>query len=324
MKGRVVVRDPHYPLDTVRAVLTGCEVTTEEGEDAVALLVGPDYPVGEDELERLPELRVVATCSVGHDHVPVDAATARGIWVCNVPDYCVEEMADSALALLLALARGVVELDRSVRAGEWDDHAAGPLRRLSDLRLGVVGLGRIGRAVAERARALGIEVWATDPLVPDERLAAAGVHPAALDQLLRSCNAFSLHLPLTSATDPLIGEQELGLMPHGSLLVNTARGRLLDLGAVLAALADGRLGGAALDTLPVEPPTPEAPPPEARNLIVTPHAAWYSEEAEGAVYRRAVLSVQAALDGRDPADAVVQLRRSLARPKGSQKSSPRT
>ena len=131
---RVLVVDPSYSLDDVRGILDGVAEVAEatapwEGDDVVGLLTGPDFPVGEKELARLPALKVVATCSVGYDHIDVDAAAGRGIWACNVPDYCVEEMADSSLALLLALLRGVVALDRGVRAGAWDHTAAGPLRR---------------------------------------------------------------------------------------------------------------------------------------------------------------------------------------------------
>ncbi len=307
MSGRVLVTDPHYPLQTVRGLLAGCaeaEPGWRAGDDVLGVLCGPDYPVSTADLGQLPSLRVVATCSVGFDHVALEAAAARGVWVCNVPDYCVEEMADSSLALLLALARGVVELDRSVRAGEWNERAAGQLRRVSDLRLGVIGFGRIGRALARRARALGTEVWAADPLVPVGAIAAAGVRPGSLETVLRSCNAFSLHLPLTRETEGLIGERELSLVAPGSILVNTARGRLLDQDAVLRALAEGRLAGAALDALPVEPPTQAAPAPQAPRLVVTPHAAWYSDEAEEAVYRRAILSVRAVLEGAEPEGAV--------------------
>ncbi len=308
MAGRVLVRDPHFPLSTVQALLEGCGVEVEAGAatgaDVVGLLVGPDHPLDEGELERLPGLRVVATCSVGYDHIAVAAATRRQVWVCNVPDYCVEEMADSSLALLLALVRGVVALDRSVRAGAWDDHAAGPLRRLADVRLGVIGFGRVGRALASRARGLGLEVWATDPYLPDRLIEGAGVRPAGLDELLRGCTAFSLHLPLGPESEGLIGERELALMPRGSLLVNTARSRLVDLDALLGALERGQLAGAALDALSAEPPTAETPAPRAPTLIVTPHAAWYSPEAEEAVYRRSILSVRAVLEGRVPDDAV--------------------
>ena len=302
-----VVCDRSLSLELVREVLDGSGVEVEQseppwsGDDVVGLLSWA--PVTAADLERLPALRVVATPSVGYDHVDVEAASARGVAVSNVPDYCVEEMADSALALLLALVRGVVELDRSVAAGRWDAYGAGPLRRLRDLRLGVIGFGRIGRAVAARALALGVEVWASDPLVPQETFERAGVRPAELEELLQACNAVSLHAPLTRETQGLIGAEELALLPYGSYLVNVARGALVDEDAVVAALGSGQLAGAALDTLAVEPPV-EAP--RAPRLVVTPHAAWYSPEAEERAQREATEAVREVLAGRTPAHVVTR------------------
>ena len=204
-------------------------------------------------------------------------------------------MADSTLALVLSLLRGVVVLDRDVAAGGWDDHAAGPLVRFRETRLGVVGFGRIGRAVAERALALGFDVWATDPVVGERAIRGAGARPAALDELLRSCRAVTLHAPLTDATHELLGAGELALLPEGAVLVNTARAALVDWEALVEALESGRLAAAAFDVLSEEPPTE---PPRVRNLVVTPHAAWYSEEAEAAVYERPVLAVLDVLEGR--------------------------
>jgi D-3-phosphoglycerate dehydrogenase len=307
---KVVVADPGFSIDRVRALLDGLDVDVTrggepwEGDDVAALLIGIDVRVQEEDFGRLPSLRVVATCSVGFDHIAFEEAERRGIWVCNVPDYCVDEVADHSLALVLALLRGVVELDRSVRAGRWDWTAAGQLRRTRGTRLGVVGFGRIGRAVAERAAALGFEVWASDPLVPPESIAATGARPVALAELLASCDAVSLHLPLTAETDGLIGEAELARMPQGAVLVDTARAQLVDLDALLRALESGRLGGAALDVLPAEPPSRDHPAPEAPRLVITPHAAWYSAQAEEAAYRRPVLSVRAVLEGREPEGAV--------------------
>jgi D-3-phosphoglycerate dehydrogenase len=306
---RVLVVDPAYSLDEVQAIVNGIaqvEAATApwEGDDVVGLLTGPDFPVGAAELARLPALKVVATCSVGYDHVDLDVAAERGIWVCNVPDYCVEEMADSSLALLLALLRGVVVLDRSVRAGEWDHRAAGPLRVFRGTKLAVIGFGRIGREVAARALALGFEVWAVDPHVPKEEIAAAGVRPATLDEALESCDAFSLHALLTPETRGLIGAHELARMPRGSYLVDTSRAGLVDFDAVLAALDSGQLAGAAFDVLPVEPPSAEAPAPEHPKLIVNPHAAWYSRATENEAYRRPAVAVREALEGHRPADAL--------------------
>jgi D-3-phosphoglycerate dehydrogenase len=303
-----VLCDRSYPLEVARTVLADAGADVEagdrgwEGDDVVALLASD--PVTEADLGRLPALRVVATPNVGFDHIDVDAATRRGIWVCHVPDYCVEEVADHALALLLSLVRGVVELDRSVRAGGWSHDAAGPLRRVAGLRLGIVGFGRIGRALALRAQALGMQVTAHDPWVADAELAAAGVRPAGLEELLRSCTAVSLHVPLTPETRGLLGRPQLELLPAGAYVVNVSRGGLVDTDALLEALASGRLGGAALDVLAVEPPTDEAPAPSAPRLVVTPHAAWYSPEAEEAAYRRAAESVGDVLAGRPPRGAV--------------------
>jgi D-3-phosphoglycerate dehydrogenase len=275
------------------------------GDDVVGV-VAWERPVGEDDLARLPALRVVLTPSVGFDHIDLDAARRHGgVWVCHVPDYCVDEMADTAVALSLALMRGVVELDRRVRDGHWDVDGAGPLRRVRGTRLGIVGFGRIGAALAARALALGFEVWASDPGVADGAIAAAGVRPAPLGELLAGCHVVSLHAPLTPASRGLIGAAEIAAMRPGALVVNTARAGLCDTGALLAALGNGRLGGVALDVLDVEPPTAEHPAPRAPNLIVTPHAAYASAEAEAELQRRVAAALSAVLDGRAPDGALV-------------------
>ncbi len=280
----MLLLDERYPA----AELAGFEVVREPQDDVVAMLTLPQHPVGEELLERLPALRVIGTASVGFDHVDLAAAERRGVAVVSVPDYCTEEVADHTLALLYALLRGVAELDRQVTAGGWDAKGAGPLRTLAGLRVGIVGLGRIGSAVARRLLALGAEVWAND-VAP---VAREGVRLVELDELLESCDAVTLHVPLTGETRGLIGRRELASMRPGVLLVNTARGAVVDVGAVLEALRQGRLGGAALDVLPQEPPPLR---PAAPNLIVTPHAAYYSEAAEARAFRLCVARVREVL-----------------------------
>ena len=302
-----VLCGPSFPVEPARTAL-GALARIEagappwSGDDVEALLTFE--PVSAEDVARLPALRVVATPSVGFDHVDVAAASARGVWVCNVPDYCVDEMADHSLALLLALVRGVVELDRSVRAGRWDYEAAGTLRRIQDVRLGIVGFGRIGRALARRALALGMDVSAYDALVPDAEVAAAGVRPLSLDALLAASDAISVHAPLTPDTARLIGADEIARLPRGALVVNAARAGLVDTGALLAALERGDLGGVALDVLDVEPPDAETPAPAAPRLVVNPHAGWYSERADEAAVTRAVGCVRDVLEGRRPPNAV--------------------
>ena len=303
------VEPPIFEVNDVRQLLDGLGVVVEApprpwaGDDVLALLLW--QPLTKEDMDRLPALKAVVTGSIGFDHIDLEEARRRQIWVCNTPDYCVDEVADTAIAMLLSLARGVTILDRAVRDGKWDDHAAGLLPRIADLKLGIIGFGRIGRAVARRALSLGIEAWATDPLVPPGAMSAAGVKPATMEELLPTSTAVTLHLPFTPDRVHLIGKQQLSLMPRGSYLVNTARGQLVDTSAVLEALDDGRLAGAALDVLEIEPPSASQPAPRHPRLIVMPHAAWLSPNSEREAVRRAALALRGLLEGQDPPGVVV-------------------
>jgi len=277
---KLLLLEDGYPAE----LLEGFEIVRTPQENVVAVLT-IDARVDAELMDRLPSLRVVATATVGFDHIDVDAAEERGVAVVSVPDYCTQEVADHALALLYALTRGVVALDADVRRGGWNPKASGPLRTLAELRVGIVGLGRIGNAVATRLLALGAEVWAHD-IVP---VARDSVRFVDLDELLAECDAITLHVPLTRETRTLIGRAQIATMKRDAYLVNTARGAVVDVGAVLQALRAGRLGGAAFDVLPQEPP-PLAP--LAPRLVLTPHAAWYSDAAEDRSYRLAVERVR--------------------------------
>jgi D-3-phosphoglycerate dehydrogenase len=277
---KLLLLDEGYPPE----LLTGFEVVRAPEADVVAVLtIG--VPVRSELVEQLPALRVVGTATVGFDHIDIDAAEKRGVAVVSVPDYCTDEVADHTLGLLLALVRGIVELDRDVARGGWNAQAAGPLRTLAELRVGIVGLGRIGGAVATRLLALGVEVWASDVLP----VARDGVRFVELDELLADCDAITLHVPLTRETRGLIGRAQIASMKRSALLVNTSRGAVVDVGAVLEALRARQLGGAALDVLPHEPP-PAAP--VAPNLVLTPHAAYYSEAATKRAVTLAVARVR--------------------------------
>ncbi len=272
--------------------------------DADALLV--QYAQVDDAaLAALSRVQVVVRFGVGVDTIDVEAAERRGVWVCNVPDYGTQEVSDHALALLLSLARGVARQDREVRAGRWDVNAVRPLRRISELTLGVLGLGRIGAALARKAQAVGFTVVGHDPRgLPDE-LRELGVREAELDELWGAVDAVSLHLPLTPDTRHLLGEEALGRLRPGALVVNTSRGGLVDGAALLRALEDGRVGGAGLDVLEHEPPSEdERALVTHERVVATPHAAWYSEESELAMKTDAAREVARVLRGERPRSPV--------------------
>jgi D-3-phosphoglycerate dehydrogenase len=261
-------------------------------------------PMPADVIATLHGCVVIARYGIGIDTIDLDEATANGILVTNVPDYCIDEVSDHALALILSLARGVTRLDRSVRAGSWTPTDARPLHRLRGRTLGLVGFGRIARALAAKAAPLGLRVVTTDPFVPDDAVRQAGVEPTSLEELLTVADVVSVHAPLTPESHHLIGAAELARLKPGAILVNTSRGPLIDLEALRDALAEGRLGGAGLDVLESEPPAPEDPLLGRDDVIVTPHAAFYSEESVAELQRKAVEQVIEALAGRTPPYAV--------------------
>ena len=260
------------------------------GRDAVALLT--QYaPVTADVLARLPQCRAVGRYGTGVDNVDAVAARARGVALVSVPDYSLEEVANHTIALILTLVRGVVRLDASVHAGRWDFRGAGHLRRASDQQLGVVGLGRIGDAVASRAQTLGFTVAGYDPVAPG----TGQVTRLPFTELLATSDVISLHVPLSEATRHLLDDAAFALMKPGAVLVNTARGGLVDADALVRALDSGRLAGAALDVLDPEPPTTGNPLLHDERVIVTPHAAFYSEESLAELKRRVAEGLVTAL-----------------------------
>jgi D-3-phosphoglycerate dehydrogenase len=261
-------------------------------------------PMPAEVIRSLERCVIIARYGIGLDTIDLDEATAKGIVVTNVPDYCIDEVSDHALALLMSLARGVTLLDRRVRSGSWTSTDARPIHRLRGRTLGLVGFGRIARALAAKVAPLGFRVVTTDPFVPNEAVRDAGAEPATLEELLVAADVVSIHAPLTPDSRHLIGEAELAMMKPGAILINTSRGPLVDLDALRAALAGGRLGGAGLDVLEVEPPAADDPLLHRDDVIVTPHAAFYSEESLEELQRKAVEQVIEALAGRTPPYAV--------------------
>ena len=258
-----------------------------EASDIVAIVTGA-VPVRVDDVASFPALRSVVTCSIGTDHIDVEGLAARGVIVRNTPTYCTNEVADHALACVLAGLRGLVPLNEAVRAGSWNYDAAGLLRRVDSSCLGIVGLGRIGRSLAAKAGALDMSVLAYDPNVD----VAAGAELVNLNELLEGADAISLHAPGGPGAAPLLGAEQLDRLNPHSILVNLARPGLVDLDALVERLSAGRIGAAFWDVWPEEPPNPADDRLGTPRLVVTPHAAWYSAEAESAYYGEAIAALR--------------------------------
>ena len=259
-------------------------------EDATCLMVYHFLGLGSQTINRLKRCKLIVRCGVGVDNVDSAVARKMGIAVANVPDYGTEDVADTAIGLMLSLTRGTHFLNSRLRSGkgQWSYTQAVPLHRLRGRMFGIVGMGRIGTAASHRAKALGMTVVFYDPYIADGWERAHGVQRAnTLEELLSKVHVLSLHCPATSETIGMIGAQQISLMPRGSFLINTARGVLVDTSAVPPSIRSGQLAGAAIDVLPKKPPAENDPlihawrdpnDPCHERLILTPHAGFYSEE----------------------------------------------
>jgi D-3-phosphoglycerate dehydrogenase / 2-oxoglutarate reductase len=309
---RVVITDcDHGTVEPELSVLEGhAEVSVNQCQDAAGLVrlcrdadgVITQYGAFTAEVIRaLTRCRVIARYGVGVDTIDLDAATARDIVVANVPDYGTDEVSSHAAALILALLRQIVRYDRAVRDGRWDFRAGAPIARMRGLTLGIVGFGRIGRMVAEKLRPFGLNCLATDPYLtafPD------WVEPVPLETLLERADVVSLHCPLTAETRHLLGEARLRRMKPTAILVNTARGAVVDTAALARALREGWIAGAGLDVLEQEPLPPGHPLTTMDRVLLTPHAAFYSEGSILELKRRVARAVLDVLQGRRPASVV--------------------
>ena len=259
-------------------------------------------PIRAEEIRRLDRCRIIARYGTGHDNVDVAAAAERGITVTSVPDYCVDEVADHAFALILGAARHVDVLAASVRSGGWTPRPLPRIRRLRGLRLGLLGCGRIGAAVAARASAFGLEAAAYDPYAAE--LPAGIDRVDSVDELVERSDILSLHAPLTPETERVLDRERLGRLPGGAIVVNVARGRLLDVEAAVEAVTSGRLRALALDVLDHEPPPADHPIRSMPGVVVTPHVAYYSTESVEEAKRRSVEEILRALAGEAPVHPV--------------------
>ena len=247
-------------------------------EDCDALLNTYAGPITAAVMARMPRCRIIARYGIGVDTIDLDAATAAGIIVTNNPTYCIEEVAEHTMALLLACARKVPVYDRVVRQGRWELPPGKPIFRLAGATLGLVGFGNIARAVAARAAAFGMRVLYSDPFVEPGQFQVPG-EKAEFVGMLRESDFVSVHPPLVPETRGMMNDEAFARMKPTAFLVNCARGPIVDTAALVRALDAGRIAGCALDTTDPEP-LPDPHPLRGRdNVIITPHAAWYSEQA---------------------------------------------
>jgi D-3-phosphoglycerate dehydrogenase len=251
-------------------------------------------------INSMARCRIISRAGTGLDTIDIPTATARGIWVAYVPDYSIDEVSTHAIALLLAQARGIVPLVQSTRSGQWDAMRSGPVHRLREQTLGVVGFGRIGQATAAKGKGLGLTVLVYDPFLNQEAVDRLGVKAVDLATLAREADYVSLHTPLIDSTRHLVSTEFLALMKPTAYLINAARGPLIDETALLYAVRNGQIAGAALDVLATEPAGPDNPLLQEERILITPHSAWYSEEAKIEMRTRAAEEVVRVLQGQPP------------------------
>jgi len=283
-------------------------ILAETGAEEELLALVPDadailtcfQKVTADVVRAGTKLQVIGRYGIGVDNIAVDEATRRGIPVTNVPAYCLDEVAEHALAFVLAFARRLHIYNPAVREGDWSLARGAPMYRVAGRTLGILGYGKIGRSLAHKAQGLGLRILAYAPTQTAEAVRSTGAEPVGLDELARESDFLSVHLPLTAETRGLVGEEILRAMKPTAFVVNTARGGIVDQDALLRALTDGWIAGAAVDVFEPEHLPADHPLLAQPNLIATPHVAFYSEESVHDLEVLAAENVAAILTGRRP------------------------
>ena len=261
-------------------------------------------------IEQLTRCRIIASAGIGYESIDLQAATDMGIVVTNTPDYCLDEVSDHAMALILACARKLPRVQKAVREGKWTTShelrkgILPPMAHLRDQALGIIGLGRIGRGLVSKAKGFGMRVIAYDPYASAEAVASLGVEKVSLDRLLQEADFISIHAALTEENYHLLGLEQFQKMKPTAYLINTARGPLVDERALAAALTQKLIAGAGLDVLETEPPQLDSPLLNMDNVIITGHTAQYSECSEAELWRTPADEIVRVFQGQWPVNVV--------------------
>ena len=293
------------PTDIVSAPAVRTEAEISDACRGAHAILANLVPVTERVMDAAPECRVIVRYGVGYDGIETEAAARRGIAVANVPDYCTDEVAEHSIALLLAAERQIVFRDTRIRAGEWHPEGAGPMRTVKGSVLGIVGYGRIGRAVHQKSSGFGFsEILVYDPYVDPATIRHAGAIPASLERLAERADYVTLHCPLTDETRSLIDARILGLMKPDVVIVNTARGPVIETPALAEALEAGKVRWVALDVHDREPTPAGYPFRRSDRAILSDHIAWYSRESDVELRRRVAVAARRVLEGDYSGDIV--------------------
>jgi len=306
-KWKVVITDYNYPDLSIEeqelarwdAQVIPAQCRTPEEVLAVArdadALISQYAPITREVIYELKNCKAIGRYGIGVDNIDVQAATERSIAVINVPSYCEEEVSDHTLAFILAWARKIAHYNAEIRQGVWDWKSGRPIRRLQGQTLGLLGFGKIARLVAKKAKCFGFKVIAYDPYVPNEAFEEIGVEKAEFDQLLKESDFLSIHLPLTINTYHIINADALAKMKPTACLINTSRGGVIDEKALINALKENRIAGACLDVTDPEPPARDNPLLSMPQVLLSPHAAWYSEESQKDLRKKIATDIGRAL-----------------------------
>lgn len=309
MTATVVVTDHEFPdVELERRIIeeagfrfVEAQCSTEDELVEVAAdadaLINQYAKVTASVLERLPKVQVVSRYGIGVDTIDVDAATRLGIIVGNVPDGSLHEVFEQATAIILGLSRGLGHYGTALRAGEWDYRAAALLRRFQGSTLGLIGFGAIPQTMLSKLSGFALRVAAYDPFASPTRAAELGVELLPLEEVLAQADAVSIHVPRTPGTIGLLGAEAFALMQPHAVVINTARGGIIDEDALLAALRENRIAGAGLDVFDAEPLATDHPLRYMPNVLVSPHSAWYSEDSKVEIRLKATRNVVEVLQG---------------------------